>query len=456
MGMSVSGLTTGLDVSGMVSQLMAVERQQGNSILTAQKQSQSLITTLTTLNNQMKALGDAGRALAPTSVLDQSAFSAVKATSSDDSIAKVVTSNGATAGSLTFSVASIAQAGSSVSANEFSRDEVLNGGNAFEFSVSTGDGTNAKTVKVGANAKLADVVAAINQQAGVDVKATMVQVASGTYKLQVSSASTGAQSNVNVTNGATPPIASDVLGSFNTLTEGKDTKLIVGSGPGAFSVTSSTREVKDVLPGVTITPLKADADPSKPTSVTISLTSDSDAMADKVAAFVKVANDALGTIDSNSKWDSVKKSGGPFVGESKTRDLATRIQSVFVGGSSYLPSMAGIELQKDGTIKFDKAKFTAAYAKDPGAVTQNVTELATKVNDVSKQASNATDGLLSIRIQGEQADARDYTDRLAKFEDRMTAKQAMYQAQFSALDSMLSKLQAQGNWLTGQLAGLSS
>lgn len=452
-GMSVSGLTTGLDVSSMVTQLMAVERQQGNSILTAQKRSQSLVSTLTSLNTQMKGLGDAAKALAPTSILDESAFSAVKATSSDESIAKVVAGKGASAGTLTFSVSSIAQAGSTVSAQTFAGETPLSS-EAFEFGVTVGDKTT--NVKVGPNAKLADVVAAINKQAGTDVKATMVQVASGTYKLQISSLSTGAQSNVSITDSPNPPFASDVLGSFNTLTQGKDTELTVGSGPGAFTVTSSTREVKDVLPGVTITPVKADADPLNPTSVTINLTSDADAMADKVAAFVKAANDALGTIDSNSKWDPVKKTGGAFVGDSTTRDLSNRIQSAFVGSSAYLPSMAGVELQKNGSIKFDKAKFTAAYANDPEAVTKNVTALATKINEVSKQATNATDGSLSIRIQGEQANIKDYTDRVAKFEDRMTAKQAMYQQQFSALDSMLSKLQAQGNWLNGQLAGLYS
>lgn len=454
MGMSVSGLTTGLDVSGMVSQLMAVERQQGNALFKAQKLSQSLVTTLTSLNTQMKALGDAAKVLAPESVLDQSAFGAVKATSTDDSIAKVTTGNGAAAGTLTFSVSSIAQAGSTVSANSFAADTVLNGGGAFEFEVSTGGKTS--NIAVGPNAKLADVVSAINQQAGADVKATMVQVASGTYKLQVSSVATGAASDVNITNSASPPFVSDVLGTFNTLTEGRDTKLVVGSGAGAFTVTSNTREVKDILPGITITPLKADIDPSQPTQVTVDLASDADAIADKVAAFVKAANDARGTISSNSQWDVTKQTGGPFVGDSTTRELSGRIQSAFAGGSAYLPSMAGIELKKDGTISFDKAKFTAAYASDPAGVTKNVTELATRVNEVSKQATNATDGSLSIRIQGEQGNIKDYTDRVAKFEDRMTAKEAMYKLQFSALDSMLSKLQAQGNWLTGQLSSLSN
>lgn len=447
MSFSVSGLTTGLNVSSMVSQLMQVERLQGNALLKGQKTSQSLTSTLTALNGQMKTLGEAARAFAPESVLDVSAFKAVNAKSSDEAIAKVTTGTGATAGSLTFTVNSIAQAGSVIGSKEFSSDTALST-DAFSFDIAVGD-KGPVSVNVGANAKLADVVSAINQQAGADVRATMVQVASGTYKLQIQSVSTGAQSNVNVTGAA--PIVPDVLGDFNELTKGADTVLSVGSGSaGAYEIRSSTREVKDVLPGLTITPVKADP----ATAVTVDLTTDVDGMASKLEALVKAANDALGTISKNSKWDADSKTGGPLIGDSTSRGITAALSSAFSGNGGYSPMAAGIELQKDGTVKFDKAKFIAAYEKDADAVTKNVTALSSRLSEVSKNASNSTDGTLTTRIAGEQATTKDYTDRIARFEDRMTAKQALYQQQFSSLDSMLSKLQSQGSWLQGQLASL--
>ena len=58
------------------------------------------------------------------------------------------------------------------------------------------------------------------------------------------------------------------------------------------------------------------------------------------------------------------------------------------------------------------------------------------------------------RIQGEQALSKDYTEQIAKFEDRMSSRQQILERQFSALESMLGKLQAQGNWLGSQLATL--
>ena len=453
MAFSVSGLTTGLDVTSMVSQLIQVERLQGNTLFKGQQTSKSFVNVMTTLNGQMKTLGDAARAFAPDSVLDKSAFSAVTAKSSDESIAKVTAGEGATAGALTFTVKSIAQAGSVVSGGAFDATKVVNdadgdgAGEAFDFNIEV----NGKThnVQIGADAKLADVVAAINQQAGTDVKASMMQVASGTYKLQVQSVSSGEQSNVNITNGAAAPFASDILGGFTQLTKGQDTVLQIGDAAAGVEVHSSTREVKDVLPGLTITPTSV-----SDKAVTVDLSADVSGMSDKIAAMVKAANDALTTVGNNSKWDSEKKTGGPFLGDSTTRGLTNDIREAFSGGAGYVPALAGVELQKDGTLKFDKAKFEAAYAADPAAATKNVTGLATKLSEVSKNASSSTDGLLTLRLQGEQAQLKDYDASIAKFEERMVSKQALYKQQFSALDTMLSKMQAQGNWLTGQLASL--
>ena len=204
------------------------------------------------------------------------------------------------------------------------------------------------------------------------------------------------------------------------------------------------------MPGVTITPVKAD--PSA--SVTLDLTADVDGMASKLEAFVKAANDALGTVANSSKWNSEKKTGGPLIGDSMTRGLAQELQNAFVGSSSALPSTIGISIERDGTLKFDKTKFVANYKSDPESVTKAAGEIATKVGEVSKQATSAADGTLTMRIQAEQASVKDYTAELVKFEDRMSLREATLKQQFSAMESLLSKMQAQGNWLSGQLATL--
>ncbi len=445
--MQVSGLASGLDTAGMVKQLMQVERLQGSGLTTGRGQAQIMVSALTSLNGFMKTLGDAARTFAPETPADTSAFKAVSATSTNKDIASATATDNATAGSFTFTVKSIATAGQGAFGSSFSATEVLNPGQSFDFNIAA----NGKTanVQVQPDATLADVAAAINSS-GIDVKATMVQVAPDTFKLQIASQTTGAQSNISITDGSASPTASSLLGAFHRQVEGADTQLQVGDpSNGGYTVSSPTREVKDVIPGLTITPLKVD-----PTAVTIELKSDTDAITGKVEALVKAANEALSNIRINSKWDADKKTGGPFVGDSTTRALAGDIQSAFVGSSANLPSLAGMSVDKTGAITFDKAKFAAAYAKDPSAVEKTVSDLSTNLAQVSKQATNSTDGLLSVRSQGEQASIKDYSKQITKFEDRMSARQEILERQFKSLETMLSKLQTQGNWLSGQLATL--
>ncbi len=448
MAISVSGLGSGIDTASLVKQLMSAERLQGNGLTTGRSTSQSLVTALTTLNGQMKGLGDAAKALLPDVLTGgASAFAAVAAKSSNDAIATATATDKATAGSLTFSVERLAQAGSGVFGNEINGTAPIST-SAFSFSVGTESGTPAQ-IDVPANAKLSDVAALINQS-NAGVRATTVQVAPDTFKLQLTSATTGDHTGINVTDGTSVPNATSVLGDFKELTAGQDTQLKIGTGLNAYTVTSPTRDVRDILPGVTISPVKAD--PGTP--VTVTLSSDVDAMASKVEAFVKAANDALGTVSSNSKWDPDKKAGGAFLGDSTTRQLSQQIQEVFVGSSASLPSQAGIQINRDGTLSFDKTKFKAAYASDPEAVTKTISDVAERAADVSKKATSAADGVLTMRLQSEQASVKDYTAQIKKFEDRMILREETLKAQFGAMESLLSKMQSQGNWLSGQLATL--
>ncbi|WP_226346446.1 flagellar filament capping protein FliD [Agilicoccus flavus] len=445
MAISVSGLGSGIDTTSLVSQLMSAERLSGKGLTTGRNTAQSIVTTLTALNGQLKSLGDAAKVLVPDTLTGASAFTGVSATSSNTNIATATTTDKAAAGSLTFTVKSIAQAGSGAF------DTTFTGGTSISdsgFSFKVGSGDKSATIDVQAGASIEDVAALINRSDS-GVKATTVQVAPNTYKLQVTSATTGAQSGVNITDGTTTPTATSVLGAFKQLNEPADTVLRIG-GDNGYDVSSPTRDVKDLMPGVTISPVKAD--PTTP--VTIDLTADVDGMAAKLEAFVKAANDALGTVSSNSKWDSTKKTGGPLLGDSMTRGLSQEIQTAFTGSSTALPSTLGISIERDGTLKFDKTKFVANYKSDPDSVTKAAGEIATKVGEVSKQATSAADGTLTMRIQAEQASVKDYTAQITRFEDRMSLREETLKQQFSAMESLLSKMQAQGNWLSGQLATL--
>ena len=303
-------------------------------------------------------------------------------------------------------------------------------------------------VTVAANAALTDVVRALNGT-GTGVSATAVQVADGAYRLQVTSTTTGSASEVTMSGGAFLP-GPPSLGGMQQLSAGTDTVLRVGTGPGAFDVTSSTTTVTGLLPGVTITALKADPN----TSVTVNVARDTGGMADKMASMVAQANAVLSFIASNSSYDATRKISGPLMGDSMGRDLTRRLTDAVIGSSSSTPAMSGVAVARDGSITFDRAAFLAAYAKDPAAVTATMTSMTQQLSDVASQASDPHTGSVTTRVTNEQDSIKGYSKQIAAFEDRMTLRQETLKRQYASLETMLGKLQSQSQWLAGQLASL--
>lgn len=142
------------------------------------------------------------------------------------------------------------------------------------------------------------------------------------------------------------------------------------------------------------------------------------------------------------------------MGDSMTRVLKTDLQNVFTGSSTFSTKTAGITIERDGSFTFDKAAFKAAYASDPEGTVTGLTDIATKMGEVSKQATSAADGTLTQRITAEQSAVKGYTAQLAKFEERMTLRESTLKQQFAAMDSLLAKMQTQGSWMSSQIASL--
>jgi flagellar hook-associated protein 2 len=441
---SIDGLISGLNTTTIISQLMAIERLPKAQLTKQQTASQTMVSTLQALNTLITTMQTAAKAFVPDTITKTSAWTSATATSSNGALASVATGAGAVPGSATFTVTGVATAGAAVSTGIVGSLTTPVASGPFQLT----KGGVTSTITVAAGATLADVVSALNGP-GTGVSATAVQVADGAYRLQITSSTTGSASEVTLSSGAFPAGQSS-LGDMQQLSAGTDTVLRVGTGPGAFDVTSSTTSVSGLLPGVTITALKADPG----ASVTVKVASDTGGMADKMASMVAQANAVLSFIDSKSSYDATSKIGGPLVGDSMGRDITARVTATVIGSSTSTPAMSGVSVARDGSITFDRAAFLAAYAKDPVAVTSTMTSMSQQLSDVATQASDPHIGYVTTRITGEQDSIRGYTTQIAAFEDRMTLRQQTLTTQYAALETMLGKLKSQSDWLTGQLASL--
>jgi flagellar hook-associated protein 2 len=225
----------------------------------------------------------------------------------------------------------------------------------------------AKNVSVG-DGTLSTVLTNINA-ANAGVTATAVQVGSGTYRLQINSNSTGALNGPNIA-------ASEfnaAVGSLVELSAASDAKITVGSGAGAYTVTSDTNTVSGVLPGVTLQLKNTTASP-----VTVTVNRDVSTLVSKVQALVDAANQVKSAVDLATAYDAENKKASPLTGDSTARRLLSDLNRALINevpwANPAAPGLAGLSVDKTGKFTFDQAKFTTAFNADPDGVVRAFTQ----------------------------------------------------------------------------------
>jgi flagellar hook-associated protein 2 len=323
----------------------------------------------------------------------------------------------------------------------------LRAGTADYKSVDLGDG------------KLSTVVSAINA-ANMGVNASAIQVSPGNYKLQLQSATTGSAGRISADLSALSS-----LGSFNAVSEATDATMQVGTGSGAYTITSSSNTISNVLPGVTLSLTKADP----ATTVTVSVGGDVDSLSNKVLAMVNSVNDALKFIKDNSTYDQKTTASGYLLGNSTAQRLQQQAFSAMSSLTSSGVSMKslGLSISKDGTFAFDTAAFKSTYATDPEGVAAVFVEggtggsstnlnpgLAERVAKLAKSATDSIDGSITTALKGENTTIADLQKQIDNWDLRLAQRRKTMVSQFSAMDTAVAGFKSQSTWLAGQISGL--
>jgi flagellar hook-associated protein 2 len=264
--------------------------------------------------------------------------------------------------------------------------------------------------------------------------------------LQLAADKPGAANAFNITGFAAGPTS--------LVTPGTDAMITVGNpAAGGYTVSSTSNTFTNVVPGVTFTATDTVS------NVTVTVAPDPDSIADKMQALIDAANGALSQIGTSTAYNAGSKTGAALSGDYTVRQLQSSILSGVSNGSSDYGSFKqfGVQLDQGGKLKFDKAAFLDAYAKNPAAVQSAVTDgLAKSMNDIADKATNSTEGTLTTAIQSRNTQVTDLNNRISDWDVRLDARQAALQRQYSALEVALGKLKSQSSWLAGQLAGLST
>jgi flagellar hook-associated protein 2 len=390
MAISSPGLGSGLDVNGIVTQLMALERQPINDLDRKEATQQAKLSAYGSLKGAISSFQNAMSGLA-----SASRFTAYSVSSSASSTVGASIGGTAVAGSYTLDITNLAQAQKLVATGQTSDTaQIGTGANTtltFDFGTLSGGsfdadtgqytgaaftsgGSGAKTVTIGSsNNTLAGIRDAINA-ASIGVTASVINDGSGSpYRLVLSGNNTGADKSLKISVSGDATIASllahDPAGSqalSETVTAKNATFKVDGI---AMSKTSNT--ITDAIAGVTLTLAKPPAD-STPIKITVS--QDKNQITGLVNSFAKAYNDLNKTLSDASAYNASTKQAAILNGDATVRSIQYQVRAMLsspvtgTSGTFTTLSQIGVSFQKDGTLAVDSSKLQDAITKSADAV----------------------------------------------------------------------------------------
>ncbi len=467
---SSPGVGSGLDVDAIVKQLVSIERRPINLITEQKTTLQSKLSAFGLIKSYTVNVQDAVAKLA-----DASLWTKTKALTTDTSLT-VSSTAAAVKGSYNIGITQLAEAHALASqAYTSSTDPVGSGKLTIELGTWT-SGPATFTPKSGSTAvevtiepgqdSLEQVRSAINA-ANAGVTASIVRDASGA-RLAITSNATGADNAIRITAAADAPAQPgdptlDDLVYNPEVGPGNVTQTIEARNATAtvngLNVTSTTNTFDNVIEGVKFTASKVTTTPA-----TVAVSLDTDTMKSAVNTFISAYNDIAKYINQQTKYDAETKVAGALQGDRSTLSVLSQLRSVVTGASqasSSLRTMSdiGIQLQPDGTLKLNEARFATAM-ENPEEVAK-----AFSAKDAINPADNgfavrmkamtaamlSTDGLVSNRADGLRSSITLKDKQIATYEQRVAQTEARLYQQYSALDSKMSTLNALNAYVTQQV-----
>ena len=378
------GVGSGLNVTGIISQVMAVQNQPVDLLQNQEASTQTLVSNFGQLQSALSTFQTAMQGLT-----SASNYQSITASVANSSLASVTASSGASAGTYSLQVNQLAQAQTLVTAGQATSTGAIGVGTiSFNFgtisggtatngkygagTIFTNSGSAAKTVTIdSSNDSITGIAAAINA-ANIGVTASIVNDGSNTpYRLSLSSNNTGAANSMQISVSGDAALSNmlsqDPSGTQN-LTETSAAQNAQFNLNG-IAITSSTNTASNVISGVSLNLLATSTTPT-----TLSVSQNNAGATNAVNSFVSAYNTIASTIQQATAYDSSTNQAGPLQGQTSVLSIMSQMQQVLnqpiPGAPSAYSNLAqiGVSFQKDGTLSVDNTKLQAALTANPAAV----------------------------------------------------------------------------------------
>ncbi|MDP2823776.1 MAG: flagellar filament capping protein FliD [Sulfuritalea sp.] len=457
-GISSPGLGSGLDVSGLVSKLMALERQPLTALATKEASFQAKLSAFGSLKGALSSLQTAAQTLKTATT-----FTGKSASVSDSTVLTASASSTAAAGSYNVSVTQLAKFHAVRSnTNYAATTDTFNTGT---LSITIGSGTAVNVTIDSGNNTLAGIRDAINT-ANAGVTASIINDGT-TNRLVLASKTSGSTGAITVAvtdsgGGGTHALSGLASASLVTTQTADDANLTING----IAITRSSNTITDAVDGLTLNLAKGTL--ASPGTATVTVAQNTGAVTSAVSAFVKAYNDAVGGIKSMTAYDVANKRASVLTGDSTARSIQSQLSSLvqtsvtgIAGGIARLSDI-GITVQKDGTLATDSTKLAAALAdpdKDVAALFTQTTSgnegIAVRFNTLLEGVVGSA-GIIASRTDGINASVKDIGKRRETLSLRLANIEKRYRDQFTRLDSLIAGMQQTSSYLTQQLASLQS
>jgi flagellar hook-associated protein 2 len=228
-----------------------------------------------------------------------------------------------------------------------------------------------------------------------------------------------------------------------------------------FTRTSNT--FNDAVPGTTITlnGLTPPGDPSDPTTTgdeTLSLDTDTTATQQNLQNFLDAYNHVMQVVHSQfaitGTTDTTSTLSHDPAMTALQSDLGNLImKTVGTGAISSLAAL-GVETSQDGTLTLDSTILAKAMSSDPTSVNNIFQDasngLAKTVDSMVKTYTDPVSGILTLDAKGLTDNISRMDDQISSLQLRVNAYHDLLLAQFTVMETLVSKMKTVGNFLTQQ------
>lgn len=453
MGITSSGIGSGLDVNSIVTQLMNAERAPLSSLQAKQNNFNAKLSAYGSLKSAVAAVQTSLKGL------DSQGLAARTATSSNAAVLGATVGSGAVPGTYSLEVTQLAQQHKLISSGYAGVGAAVGEG-TLTIKVGTGDAITLPQ----ASYTLQSLSNAINA-AKAGVSATIVNDGTAS-RLLITAEKSGAENAVTITAGGAPASGQlaeftfppDPLATGPTMAQ-QQVPLDADFKVDGIRITHPSNNAVDVINGLTLNLAQTNVG----TPVTLTVANDKTKVNASVKSFVEAYNKLNTTVRSTTAYNAGAQSGAILNGDSGATSIITALRAVLtkpVTGAGDLGNLSaiGVSFQRDGSLAIDDTKLQKAIDNNFDNVSALFSGTDGYITGLTAATTSllGTNGIISTRTEGFNASIRRLTERKADLEVGYAQTEKRYRAQFTALDSLMNRMQSTSSFLTQQLSALAN